>query len=137
MSDHVQWLREQAGGPMSLNPEHVDTCNRLAAIADELERLRGIVRLAEIANELERLRAIVDKLDKTRDGVPIVRGDRVYAVVNDDGDHWRGWLAVTGIEPAPGGRVLLIGDDGEGEAYADECYSSREAAEAAGGKREQ
>jgi len=41
MTDHVQWLREQAGGPMSRNPEHVDTCNRLAEIADELGRLRG------------------------------------------------------------------------------------------------
>jgi len=41
MTDHIQWLREQAGGPMSRDPECIDTCNRLAEIADEIERLRG------------------------------------------------------------------------------------------------
>ena len=45
-TDSVTWLREQATGPMSWNPEHADTCNRLIEAADEVERLRGELKAA-------------------------------------------------------------------------------------------
>ena len=46
----VIWLREQASGPMTQNPEHTKTCNMLAKCADEMERLQAeIVRLLDAA----------------------------------------------------------------------------------------
>lgn len=37
-------LRNMASGPMSMNAEHSDTCNELAAAADLILELRDLVR---------------------------------------------------------------------------------------------
>ena len=128
MTDHIQWLREQAGGPMSRDPEHVDTCNRLAEIANELERL------AEIANELERLRGIVDKLPKTADGVAILPGMDVW--LNDDPRSPRCCLVkrVTALSDGLHSADLSFHGVSDGPWDPADLYSTREAAEAAGGE---
>jgi hypothetical protein len=91
----------------------------LAAIKrpDELTRLRS--DLARMTLERDQLQAIVDKLPKTADGVPMVPGyDQVYlAMRGDDGTlHSLSKTAATW-------RLL--------DLRAKDCYSTREAAEAA------
>lgn len=84
------------------------------------------------AAEIKRLRAVVGKLPKTADGVPVVPGvDRVF------------WM---GCHPENAGVPLEVADDGyvrfrgnKFQGFVDgalvmvgDCYSTREAAEAAG-----
>lgn len=73
--------------------------------ADELLELCGLQHA-----EVERLQAIVDKLPKTADGVPVVPGMVV----------WK-----SNCEPTNVG--MLLG------TWVCQCYSTHEAAEAAGG----
>jgi len=81
--------------------------------------------MCDAADEIERLRAIVDKLPKTADGVTVVPGMLLY--------HY-----ATG---RPLGNVVTYtaGMRAHGQwavaAYpVGDCYSTREAAEAAGGE---
>jgi len=66
-------------------------------------------RARAVANEVHRLQAIVDKLPKTADGVPVVPGDIAYTT---------------------DGRSMRINTSASGHVISD-CYSTREAAEAA------
>ena len=76
----------------------------------------------QAADEIERLRAIVDRLPTTADGVPIVPGMAIYQI--------------------DGSPAIVSGYDWHGDWWeielehdrflpADECYSTREAAEKA------
>lgn len=71
----------------------IDSCTLLAGIreaAAELDRLREaelsalermdqiLNRTCELREQLDRLQAIVDRLPKTVDGVPVVRGDELW-----------------------------------------------------------
>ena len=47
MSELTDWLRQQATGPMSNNPQHVYTCNQLANAANELDRMTAIMDAAK------------------------------------------------------------------------------------------
>lgn len=38
------WLRDESSGPMSMNPEHQDACNRLAASAQLIDDLVALIR---------------------------------------------------------------------------------------------
>ena len=78
--------------------------------------------------EIARLQAIVDRLPKTADGVPVMPGDDVW--VGPSSPHC---CFVNGIMP---GDVVRL--DFHGHSYATvvgkkDTYSTREAAEAAGG----
>lgn len=68
-----RWLRGQASGPMSLNPEHVETCNWLTRCADEIERLRA--RTHEIQEAADKRNA---QLQSERDKL---QNDRKWAHV--------------------------------------------------------
>lgn len=96
--------------------------DELRAIAWEIERLTK--RITELEADNERLQAIVDKLPKTADGVPVVPemplympGSNTVGEVNpmtvNDGYSWPN---ANGSSPA---------------SRLDDCYSTREAAEAA------
>lgn len=39
----VRWLRDEAGGPMAMNPEHQDVCNMLTKCADTLNKLCEVI----------------------------------------------------------------------------------------------
>jgi len=87
MADHIQWLREQAGGPMSRDSECIDTCNRLAEIADELEGLRA--ENTELHNEISFYEALAN-------------GDEKANWPHRDG-RFRDWL-IAKIRTAAGGE---------------------------------
>jgi len=75
------------------------------------------VMLENTAVEIERLRAVVDKLPRTADGVPVVPGlDTVWITWSEEAKQT---LCTWRLMHLRGHR----------------CYSTREAAEAAGGKR--
>ena len=96
----------------------------------KIERLRADYQEAHRvqehrhADEIERLRAIVDKLPKTADGVPVVPGMKLFflcpfenRITSDQ---------VFQDRPEVGGMTIEVSN----------CYSTREAAEAAGGDDE-
>lgn len=82
------------------------------------------------AAEIERLHAIVDRLPKTADGVPIAPGDELWCIDSEDG--WEGAITVRDVECV--GKYgeetscWLIRSTGRNELWAEDCYSTREAA---------
>ena len=76
----------------------------------------------DAAVEIGRLRAIVDKLPKTANGVPVVPGMKL-------------WDANVSLAPYGPIDVVMAGNDGDyyqpHEWDWDNCYSTKEAAEAA------
>jgi len=88
----------------------------------ELEQLRA---------EAERLRRELDKLPKTADGVPVYFAMIVYFLDRERTvrKHAVKWI----VSDQEGPFVGWFGDDGEPDGRSpDDCYSTREAAEAAG-----
>ena len=77
-------------------------------------------RIMELEREVAVLRRQLDRAERTRDGVPVFGGDTVYYRDHD------------GVKPV---RVPFpVADLGMGVGVSvSECYSTREAAEAAGG----
>ncbi len=87
-------------------------------------------KLEEQAAQIDSLRATVDKLPKTADGVSIVLRMTVWTL--EDGKAWEWTVAGIGLDI--GGDYYLWLDDGEPSRMVSEpgqCYSTREAAEAA------
>lgn len=80
-------------------------------------------RMAEAADEIEGQQAIVAKLDKTGDGVPVVRGMKVYqrTPAGDIGSYDVGTNSARDDSSCPSPAYLVFAL----------CYSTREAAEAA------
>ena len=77
--------------------------------------------------EIERLRAIVDRLPTTADGVPVVPGMRLWTSYNSGRD-------VSGFEVNSDGNLTCLHfRDGGFDRCVWAHYSSREAADAAGG----
>lgn len=81
--------------------------------------------LEEAAVEIERLKAIVDKLPKTADGVPVYPYMPVY-LLRDGEVH-----SITAMEVHRDTGEWFTYFDCDFYCLDDECYSSREAAEAA------
>jgi hypothetical protein len=80
----------------------------------------------QAADEITRLQAIIDRLPKTADGVPIVPGDTIWFDIDN-------YSTVAGIEiEEPGGQWWV--SFGISGAETDQCYSTREAANKAGGE---
>ena len=84
-------------------------------------------------DEIARLQAIVERLPKTRDGVPVVPGSSRVWRINKHGEseesvNWIGWGAT------------FMSDSNDSPYWPtwspDKCYSTREAAEAAMAARE-
>lgn len=74
-----------------------------------------------VCKERDELRAIVDKLPKTADGVPVVPGrDFVYWRYDSEGRRWHVL-----------NRLMVLPVGGGASEPLSECYSTREAAEAA------
>jgi hypothetical protein len=89
----------------------------------DFARLFGVVSLVtEAADELERLRAIEGKMPKTADGVAIMYGDWVWY----SRKRFRPNLDTLTIPCA-----VPVGEGGWRDLHVSECYSTREAAEAA------
>ena len=77
--------------------------------------------------EVERLQAIVDKLPKMADGVPVIDGETVYCRYPKHG-------IATGTYRAEDSEVVVETDDDWVTVVSiSDCYSTRKAAEAAGG----
>jgi len=93
----------------------------------------------EAADEIERLRAIVDKLPKTADGVPVVPGMDVWLnscteLLGSKQDRTTTRQAWRVTSVCTGGVITIVLPVTELKAfiYADDCYSTLEAAKAAG-----
>ena len=86
--------------------------------------------LRESADEIERLRAIVDKLPKTADGVPVVPGMTLYSSQNICGAFRKPEIVVS-LEVYANHETSEWMD---GHLEVELLYSTREAAEAAGGE---
>lgn len=89
----------------------------------------------EMLEEIERLQAIVDKLPETKDDVHVLPGDTVWSIGDDGVIEERGVLwspqALWSSEAHPWpGYSAGFGIKGPPIAVED-CYSTREAAEAA------
>ena len=101
------------------DPEYLDTLT---------ERTQEYIAWLEA--ELERLRAIVDKLPRTADGVPVVPGMEVYYPIRSgtrQGEILQQWVNDSlDVTPCRSTNRVAI--------YS--WYSTREAAEAAGGDDE-
>lgn len=83
------------------------------------------IRLAARDAEIDRLRAIVDRLPTTADGVPVTPGMQVWD--REYGERHYAWHFLR-IEHGIG-----IASKSVGVVILSECYSIREAAQAAGG----
>ena len=93
--------------------------DRLLEIAQDVSPERG-ENIREAIDELKRL----DRLPKTRDGVTIVIGDQLWTVCDV------GPVIVEAFrKPAVGKRWQI--QTSRGTRYAEQCYSTREAAEKA------
>jgi len=93
-------------------------------LTDQKRKL--IASIHKMGCENKRLRAIVAKLPKTADGVPVVPGMMVYS------DH--GEWEVAGFRVDEEGKLAEIMSGGFGfDRLCTGWYSTREAAEAAGG----
>lgn len=80
--------------------------------------------------EIERLRAIVDKLPKMADGVAVVGGETVYANPENIFPRSVGkYRVLSGGEKATDAPWIFCGKPNTIDI--DECYSTRQAAEAA------
>jgi hypothetical protein len=80
-----------------------------------------IGQAGRVVGELERLRAIVDRLPVTADGVPVAPGMTIYEPASKYGAP---------VEPFVANAVYAFTDAPLHNIYR-ECYSTREAAEAA------
>lgn len=142
------WIIRAAGGKMSIcqaaifamiyKPVSAEReATNLVERLRELRDLSGLARssytlaLGEAADEIERLRAEVDKQPKTFDGVPVLPEMNV-------------WVRVTISDAPTKKRIVYVAADSvlvEGSPETDDwvflssCYSTREAASAAGGKK--
>lgn len=118
----------------SVQDENMDLEAALAAQAEEIERLKEQrTRFAEVISqsgkELLRLEAIVDRLRKTRDGVPITPNMELWYI------HPRG--PVYRWKGQPGHATSHYDDEGGVHWIREtDCYSTRETAEAAKGERD-
>lgn len=77
--------------------------------------------LGDLLEENKRLQAIVDKLPKTADGVPVAPGDKVYRA----GEYTSAQLTIARDLPEYNGGWQ------DGRVRIENCYSTREAAQAA------
>ena len=77
--------------------------------------------------EIERLQAVVDKLPKTADGVPAVLGMTLYYLHGCGGIHSDVIAGFTICSADPESSIWQ-----GGEMDAEDCYSTREAAEKGG-----
>lgn len=77
-------------------------------------------------DELEKLREVVSRLPKTADGVPFTQGDTVWFAV-DDGDSFG--IASDEVDHVVAGEIVILME--WDEERISNCYSTREAAEAA------
>lgn len=122
MSDIVDQTRDAANRHEARG--NTDTADLLDKIADEIERLRA--DLARVTAERDEAKVIVDRVAKrTRDGVLVIQGDKVWTVY-----HGRAtWFCVD-----EKWRIPMAIPDGNGDWHdrlVEDCYSTREAAEAA------
>ena len=121
-----EWIRQESeatSGPGAVHQRLIEATDRLAAATVEIERLR----------------AIVDKLPKTADGVVIIAHKRPTVWVwtkrtglyrPNEGPGW--WPAI--VEHYDGDRLMMMVAGSHIEKVSpSQCYSTREAAEAAGG----
>ena len=107
------------------------------------EATEVIYKLHECAvsrnDEIDRLQAIVDRLPKTADGVPIVPHDQptVWVFTKRTGLYRPGepaqWWDMIVHSYEDGKLVGFVGGSHMAKIDPSECYSTKEAAEAAGG----
>jgi hypothetical protein len=110
---------------------------RLAEVVDFLSLHCGdgqfhMIRSVDDAlAEVERLRGVVDRLPKTKDGVPVTPGMLVYSVGRFGKNKTTTELLVESsrVNPDENGNLRLIGSPFMAKPHW--CYSTREAAEAA------
>lgn len=98
-------------------------CGAMKVGADYARQRDGLPTYAELEEKVAELQAIVDKLPRTADGVPVVPGMVLH--------YRRGWQVL--------GAMVGEYADREGDWHCvaiDDCYSTRQAAEAAKGKTE-
>ena len=104
------WLCESQGDPTTAGLRHA-----------------VMLLLGHAEAEIERLRAIVDRLPTTADGVPVMPGMRLWTSYNSGRD-------VSGFEVNSDGNLTCLHfRDGGFDRCVWAHYSSREAADAAGG----
>lgn len=107
----------------------IETLRRLAGIRNHgdyhaLAEAMHATDWPALLAEVSRLQAIVDKVPKTADGVPLaIDTDGTMVVWGQDGRHMRATVSASDA-------------DGFAEYELSECYSTREAAEAAAKRKD-
>lgn len=118
---------------------YTDAQMRYIASVDGQAHISAVEIIGKLEAENARLRGIVEKLPKTKDGATVVpHCDSVWAVVNGqvfECSEWSG-QEVAGNSTWQGeGDVRIVSRRGkildQSGALVSECYSTREAAEAA------
>jgi hypothetical protein len=137
-------LRSEVLDDIGVDPAEVErlTAEVVAWRADSLRQTRRYDRLAvaeaENIEQIERLRAIVDKLPKTADGVPVVPGETYYARFHEEDEdetwHIEECHYIGHADPHYDWEVEHWLWDEAYDAPGFNVYSTREAAEAAGGE---
>lgn len=108
---------------MNLDDYECRKCHKGMYVPDGMDPLDEDVRFCESCaiEEIERLQSIVDRLPKTRDGVPIQVNDRLWTKYDERP------VVVEYFRPLLAGRWSIFTN--RGQRSDNECYSTREAVE--------